>query len=145
MTRTQVINRAVEAQVASFEGADLEPIQNELDFNFDAIETDWELDLYEQDRYEWDVSFEDIKKMPREERNALRGKVEAILLGMSPADGRWEAAYEVYSDIRCLEDNEYYEANIDAFRAYEAKMGEPDFDWDFYSDWHKDMFGFRPR
>ena len=41
-------------------------------------------------------------------------------------------------------DNQYYEDNIDAFREYKKHMGEPDFDWDFYSDWHKDIYGFRP-
>lgn len=41
-------------------------------------------------------------------------------------------------------DHKYYEDNIDAFLEYKSHMGEPNFDWDFYSDWHKDMYGFRP-
>ena len=41
-------------------------------------------------------------------------------------------------------DHKYYYDNIDAFHEYQSHMGEPDFDWDFYSDWHKDMYGFRP-
>ena len=41
-------------------------------------------------------------------------------------------------------DHKYYEDNIDAFLEYKSHMGEPDFDWDFYSDWHKDMYGYRP-
>jgi hypothetical protein len=43
-----------------------------------------------------------------------------------------------------FEDSYYYE-NINAFREYQSHMNEPNFDWDFYSDWHKDMYGFRPR
>ena len=31
------------------------------------------------------------------------------------------------------------------FLEYASHKDEPDFDWDFYSDWHKDIYGFRPR
>jgi len=41
-------------------------------------------------------------------------------------------------------DDKYYHDNIDAFHEYESHMNEPNFDWDFYSNWHKDMYGFRP-
>ena len=36
---------------------------------------------------------------------------------------------------------DYTEAD---FREYASHKNEPDFDWDFYSDWHKDLYGFRP-
>ena len=36
---------------------------------------------------------------------------------------------------------DYAEAD---FREYASHKNEPDFDWDFYSDWHKDLYGFRP-
>lgn len=51
----------------------------------------------------------------------------------------------VYWDIQNYWDEKYYYDNIDAFCEYQSHMGEPDFNWDFYSDWHKDMYGFRPR
>ena len=50
----------------------------------------------------------------------------------------------LYYDIVYYYDNKYYYDNIDAFIEYKSHMNEPDFDWDFYSDWHKDMYGFRP-
>lgn len=50
----------------------------------------------------------------------------------------------LYWELRSYEDDRYYDYNIDDFKAYEAKMDEPNFDWDFYSDWHKDIYGFRP-
>ena len=49
-----------------------------------------------------------------------------------------------YQEIGHYYDRKYYYDNIDAFREYQSHMGEPNFDWDFYSDWHKDMYGFRP-
>ena len=51
----------------------------------------------------------------------------------------------VYWDIQRYWDEKYYFDNIDAFNEYRSHMDEPDFNWDFYSDWHKDMYGFRPR
>ena len=51
----------------------------------------------------------------------------------------------IFWEIGHYYDEKYYYDNIDAFHEYEKHMGEPNFDWDFYSDWHKDMYGFRPR
>lgn len=50
----------------------------------------------------------------------------------------------LYWEISAYYDDEYYYENIDAFLEYQSRMNEPDFDWDFYSDWHKDMYGYRP-
>ena len=42
-------------------------------------------------------------------------------------------------------DNQAYRDYAEAdFREYASHKNEPDFDWDFYSDWHKDLYGFRP-
>ena len=57
-------------------------------------------------------------------------------------DEEWE---EPYWELARLEEARYYDSNIDAFNEYCTHKNEPDFDWDFYSDWHKDLFGFRPR
>ena len=57
-------------------------------------------------------------------------------------DEEWE---RIYFYLDWYLQNEYFKENIEAFLEYEKKMNEPDFDWGFYSDWHKDMYGFRPR
>ena len=56
-----------------------------------------------------------------------------------------DAEKGVYWDIQHYWHEKYYYDNIDAFLEYQSHMGEHDFDWGFYSDWHKDMYGFRPR
>lgn len=71
-----------------------------------------------------------------------------------------DCAYEEEFDEKCAafwdeyerESREYYERNIKFFMDFvkehiEGKSIEeisPE-DWDFYSDWHKDLYGFRPR
>lgn len=50
----------------------------------------------------------------------------------------------LYWEISCFYDQEFYNRTIDDFREYCTHKDEPDFDWSFYSDWHKDLFGFRP-
>lgn len=83
-----------------------------------------------------DLTKEEIKAMNKEERQALHAHFfEVYDLGGED---------RVYWLLNEIEDEEYYEENIEKFKEYEAKMNEPDFDWDFYSDWHKDMFGYRP-
>lgn len=81
------------------------------------------------------LTYDDIKAMSREQRHEL-----------------WKFAsdnYDEYSDLYWLVDEVdhdiFFEENIAQFREYESHMGEEDFDWGFYSDWHKDFFGFRPR
>lgn len=47
-----------------------------------------------------------------------------------------------------LLDEVYFYDNIESERElheYAKHMNEPDFDWGYYSDWHKDVYGFRPR
>ena len=62
------------------------------------------------------------------------------------ADIDWSDWYHnAYLFLNYVEDEKYYDAHIDKFREYQKHMNEPDFDWDFYSDWYKDLFGFRPR
>lgn len=64
----------------------------------------------------------------------------------------WDEAYSEYSKLNAILDERYREENqadFDAFYAehIEGKSWEeidPE-DWDYYSDWHKDMYGYRPR
>ena len=42
-------------------------------------------------------------------------------------------------------DNQAYRDYAEAdFLEYASHKNEPDFNWDYYSDWHKDLYGFRP-
>lgn len=52
--------------------------------------------------------------------------------------------WSTYRQFEAVEDSRYYDYAIADFREYEKHYGEPDFDYDFYSDWHKDIFGYRP-
>jgi len=97
-------------------------------------------DICRADRF--DVTYEDVKAMSKEERRALRDEADAILNLQDM--NNWDMPYHCYSVINSVEDEEYREENWEKFKAYEARMNEPDFDWDYYSDWHKDMFGYRP-
>ena len=80
---------------------------------------------------------DDIKAMNEEDRQKLRSYFFRKYDLTANED-------RVYWLLHEVEDEEYYEENIKEFREYESHMNEPDFDWGFYSDWHKDMFGYRP-
>ena len=83
------------------------------------------------------VGWDDVRAMGKEARSALY----AYALERAEDKAWWDVCGIVGSYI----DEEYYNDNIDAFIEYQSHMDEPDFDWDFYSDWHKDMYGYRPR
>lgn len=53
--------------------------------------------------------------------------------------------YDVYREVSCAEDIAYRKYAEADFLEYASHKDEADFDWDFYSDWHKDVYGFRPR
>ena len=64
----------------------------------------------------------------------------------------WDIAYEEYCTLNSILSARYCEENLERFEAYFFKhiygktWEELDYDaWDFYSDWHKDMFGYRPK
>lgn len=64
----------------------------------------------------------------------------------------WNKAYDEYCELRNEQDERYRAENQTAFDAFYEKFIkgktweniDPDA-WSFYSDWHKDMYGFRPR
>ena len=64
----------------------------------------------------------------------------------------WDDLYKEYININDILNERYRERNQSAFDAFYAEHIEgksweeidPD-DWGFYSDWHKDMYGYRPR
>lgn len=64
----------------------------------------------------------------------------------------WDDAYDEYIELNAILDERYREENQEAFDAFYAKhiqgkrREEIDDDtWSAYSDWHKDMYGFRPK
>jgi hypothetical protein len=64
----------------------------------------------------------------------------------------WDTAYAEYCELRAVQDERYRAENQAAFNAFYAKhikgrsWEEIDPEaWDCYSDWHKDMYGFRPK
>lgn len=68
------------------------------------------------------------------------------------AKGDWSEAYDEYVKLNAVLDERYRVKNQADFDAYykeyiEGKaLDEIDpQDWSFYSDWHKDMYGFRPQ
>lgn len=71
----------------------------------------------------------------------------------SPIDPEaWDEYYEEYSMLSAIMNERYREENQDKFDAFYAEYIEgkswyeidPE-DWSYYSDWHKDMYGFRPK
>ena len=91
---------------------------------------------------EFEVTYDEVKAMSKEERSALEKKCTDIL--NDPCADMWSTVYSCYKTINAVIDDEYREEHMAEFKAYEARMNEPNFDWDYYSDWHKDMFGYRP-
>ena len=64
----------------------------------------------------------------------------------------WDKNYNEYCMLNSILDNRYREENMEAFEKfffkhiYGKEWNEIDPDiLDNYSDWHKDMFGYRPR
>lgn len=80
--------------------------------------------------------------------NELSKKLDTIWCG-SP---EWDTTYDEYCKINAELDKRYREENIEKFEQffyrhiYGKKWSEIDPEiLDSYSDWHKDMFGYRPR
>lgn len=130
---------------------------------------DYELDAYEwrsYDTYELDskedgceavdvlpYTYEEIKAMTKDERREVRKACEKHL---DYVGNDWDYYYPIYETVNAVEDDEYREENEDKVRAFFEKHFEgktwaeirnnPElYDaWGFYSDWHKDCFGYRP-
>ncbi len=101
-------------------------------------------------QYPFNVTYADITAMDRAERNTLEDALTTILEADATAP-EWDLAYEVYLILTEVRDNEYRDAYEADFRAWcKANIWgkypeEIDADtWNYYSDWHKDMYGFRP-
>jgi hypothetical protein len=89
--------------------------------------------------------------MTNEQINQRLNELSNILDGDCTAEG-WDKAYKEYFELRAVQDERYRVENQAAFDAFYEKhikgksWDELDPDaWGFYSDWHKDMYGYRPR
>ena len=87
----------------------------------------------------------------------IRNRVDKLgdeLESLMYSDDRnaWNETYEEYCILNSILDEVYREENQESFdkfvneyiRGKSWEEIDPD-DWSFYSDWHKDMYGFRPR
>lgn len=97
-----------------------------------------DIELYKSMNYEGSASFyDDLYKV-------LDSNLEK-----ASYDERFRAFYnECYHDymtLSAIENDKYREYAEADFLEYASHKNEPNFDWDFYSDWHKDLYGFRPR
>ena len=91
-----------------------------------------------------------MKNMTNEEIRIRIRELSNILEGdcTTPA---WDEAYKEYGKLTAIQNERYRVENESAFNAFYAEHIEgksweeinPE-DWGFYSDWHKDMYGFRP-
>lgn len=96
-------------------------------------------------------TFEAIRAMSNEEINQRIRELTNIL-DMQMMDNTWNEAYREYGRLNAVLDERWREecqADFDAFyeehikgKSWEEINPE---DWSFYSDWHKDMYGFRPK
>lgn len=64
----------------------------------------------------------------------------------------WDTNYDEYCLLNSISEERYRDSNITDFEEFFFKniYGKdwkdiPAEIWDMYSDWHKDMFGYRPR
>ena len=71
---------------------------------------------------------------------------------MNPCDDAWDEAYREYFAMVDVQNERYRKANQSDFDAFYEKnikgksINEIDPEtWSWYSDWHKDMYGHRPR
>lgn len=95
------------------------------------------------------TKFEALRKTSEEINNRVRelSRILDTVMG-----DEWDTAYEEYCMLNSILNQRYREENLEKFEAYFFKhiyAREPaDIEseiWDFYSDWHKDMFGYRPK
>ena len=81
------------------------------------------------------------------EMETLRVTLDTLLCGEE-----WDKAYNRYCELCAKEQEEYKAENIDNLKKfydkYIAGREWKDIDgdaWDWYSDYHKDVFGYRPK
>ena len=69
-----------------------------------------------------------------------------------PSSDEWDKAYERFCELTAKRDQEFFEDNIEHLEDFfnkhikgkEFSEIAPE-DWDYYSDYHKDVYGYRPK
>ena len=97
------------------------------------------------------MTFEEIRAMSSADINKrLRELSDILQFGCFGEN--WDEAYKEYGRLSAVLDERYREENQSAFDAfYEEHIKGRSWDeidpdaWQCYSDWHKDMYGFRPK
>ena len=87
------------------------------------------------------LTYKAIKNMNVEERLELSKVASSKLDSINLDDPEWDMWYGIEVDLDAVREYE----DIDELHEYSKKMGTPEFDYDFYSDWYKDVYGIRPR
>jgi hypothetical protein len=95
------------------------------------------------------MTFEAIRSMSTE---AINSRVRELTTILDYGGEGWDDAYDEYCKLNIILDERYREENQSSFDAFYEKYIkgksweeiDPE-DWSFYSDFHKDMFGFRPK
>ena len=84
----------------------------------------------------------------RQKINALADKLEIL----DPCSQEWDEVYAEYKKLCAIEQERYKQENIGALKAfYDEHIAGKEWSqidaeaWDWYSDFHKDVFGYRPR
>lgn len=145
MTNSAIVNLLVVSGMALNEA--VEAVGYDTGISDVVSYTEEETEYANAQQYAFDYAT--LKAMSNDERIEVRRLLEH---GMQEETGlAYEFAYESWCVLYELEDEEYYAENIDEFnrweeehilsRSYDEITAE---DWGFYSDWHKDMFGYRP-
>ena len=89
-----------------------------------------------------------ITQQEREELRELRTALDTI----DPSSDEWSNAYARYEELSFKEHEQYKAESLPKLKEfYNEHISGKTFDtvdeddWDFYSDFHKDVFGYRPR
>ena len=94
----------------------------------------------------------DYNKMTDVELNAKINELSEILATTNAMSEEWDKIYAEYRELTGIQYERYYNENIGKLNAfYEKHIKGKKWDeinqdaWDYYSDWHKDVHGYRPR
>lgn len=97
------------------------------------------------------MTFDAIRAMTTEDIKSRVRELSYVLDACVSGDD-WDRAYTEYGRLNAVLDERYREENQAEFDAFYEKhikgkqWEEIDPDaWQCYSDWHKDMYGFRPK
>jgi hypothetical protein len=78
-------------------------------------------------------------------------ELRVLLDTVNPASNEWDKYYSEYNSLCDTLQRRYCEEQEPKLMAYYKKYiqgktwEEASVHWDFFSDWHKDCYGYRPR